>query len=262
MSAEPDPDQSRRAVIAILAGLVIVALVVLFYVSTRPDSGDVGEVVPTTTPTEATPTATPATEAPTTPPPTATPTPSSTAPASPTAEPAGAQPTDADIDEFVSTYGPGDHTATGDIDGDGLADVVVATRRDETTRIEVGFWDGSAFVHHADEGGPASTINTLTIEDFNGVGGAEIVTEQSVGEAGRSISVWGGRRNRLVRQTGKGGCWDGFHTYGISGATIEQGRITATCDGSPLPPEAWSRDVYEWDGAWRFTESITPEEAS
>ena len=256
MSAEPEPND-RRAVAAIVAGLVAVALLVIGYVVTRPDAGDVAEGKPT-----ATATATSATEEPTATqaPATASPTPAPTTASSPSAQPAAGQPTEADVEAFVTTYGPADQQATGDVDGDGFTDVVVATRRDETTWIDVGFWDGESFVHHADEGGPAATIDGLMIEDFNGVEGAEIVTEQSVGEAGSSLSVWGGAQGRLERQTGEGGCWDGFHTYGISGATIEPGRITATCDGSPLPPEAWTRDVYEWDGAWRYVESITPED--
>ena len=170
-------------------------------------------------------------------------------------------PSQNDVEDFVAAQGPADRTATGDIDADGMADVAIASTRDQTTRLVVGFWDGVAFQTDADEGGPARSVDDLTIADFNGVGGAEIVTRQSVGEAGVSISVWSGDEGRLVRHEAKGGCWEGFHTYGISGATIEPGRISATCDGSPLPPESWMSDVYEWtDGAWTYTETISAEQ--
>ena len=261
MSAErpqdPTPEPRRRTA-AIIGALIVLTVIVVVALLARSNPGDVGDPEPTDSaaaPTEAGSSTPPQTEA-TSESATATPAPEATT------EPAASQPSATDIEEFQQTYGPGDQSATGDVNADGLTDVVVVSRRDETTRIDVGFWDGTAFVHDADEGGPAATIDALTLEDFNGEAGAEIVTEQSVGEAGRSLSVWGGEGARLVRQSGEGGCWDGFHTYGISGATIERGRITATCDGSPLPPEGWTRDVYEWDGAWIYTESITPEDAS
>lgn len=186
----------------------------------------------------------------------------SEASAAPTTEPSALTPAgEDDVAGFISANGPADHTATGDVNGDGLDDVIVATTRDHTTRIVVGFWDGAAYVRRTDEGGPAGSLDALIVQDFNGRPGAEIVTEQSVGEAGASLSVWGGRRHRLVRQVASGGCWDGFHTYGISGATIAPGRITATCDGSPLPPESWMSDVYEWaDGAWTYTETVAAEQ--
>lgn len=172
-----------------------------------------------------------------------------------------APPTDADIADFVADQGPADRTATGDIDADGAQDIAIVRTRDQTARLVVGFWDGSAFRTDADEGGPARAVDDLTIADLNGVGGAEVVTRQSVGEAGVSISVWSGNNGRLVRQEARGGCWDGFHTYGISGASIEPGRITATCDGSPLPPESWMSDVYEWsEGAWTYTETVSAEQ--
>ncbi|MDQ3432190.1 MAG: hypothetical protein M3467_08215, partial [Actinomycetota bacterium] len=87
-----------------------------------------------------------------------------------------------------------------------------------------------------------------------------VVTLQSVGASGQSLSVWGIREGRYVRQRAKGGCWTGSHTFGIVGATIELGRITASCDGSPLPRPAWPSDVYEWRGGrWRFAGTQQPD---
>ncbi|HVM19818.1 MAG TPA: hypothetical protein VM307_07645, partial [Egibacteraceae bacterium] len=87
----------------------------------------------------------------------------------------------------------------------------------------------------------------------NGEQGAEIVTQQTFGDSGESLSVWGWDGSSISRHIAEGGCWDGFHTYGRVGATIEPMRITATCDGSPLPPDAWTSDVYEWtEGAWIY----------
>ena len=264
MSAEsqrPDEGRGNRAwTLGIAAVVVLLVIAVAVAMATRDD----GDAEVADAPTEGvtqipTAAATEASDAPT-PAPLATTSPDA-APSEVPTQPQAAQPSEEQIAEFVDTYGPGDHTATGDIDGDGVNDVAIASTKDETTRLDVGFWDGTAFTHHADEGGPAQVVDALTIADYNGVPGGEVVTGQSVGEAGVSLSVWGGGPQGLERQTGNGGCWDGFHTYGISGATIEPGTITATCDGSPLPPEAWSYDVYEWrKGVWRHTDTIEPEE--
>ena len=250
MSAEPTRGSVRLVVLVLAVGIV-------------GCSGGDAATAPPTTATTAPATTAPERSSEASPPPAAAttpPAPSDTAPP-PTAPPAtdsAAPPTDADVEALVAAHGPADHARTGDIDADGLTDVAIARTRDQTTRLVVGFWDGTAFRTDADEGGPARVVDDLTIADLNGGGAAEIVTRQSVGEAGVSISVWSGRNGRLVRQEAKGGCWDGFHTYGISGASIEPGRITATCDGSPLPPESWMSDVYEWTGgAWTYTETIS-----
>lgn len=236
---------------AILAAL-LVAAVLLFLLRDREQEPEVAEA-PTATETAsaaASPAALPTgpTETPTTETPTAAPTPSETAP------PADADPTEQDIADFVDAHGPADRTATGDVTGDGTDEVVLTSIRNNAVRIVVGLWDGAAYQRaFRDDGGPAERITALEVGDYNGVAGAEIVTEQRAGAEGRSISVWGVVDGGIARQEGKGGCWDGFHTYGISGASIAPGEITATCDGSPQPPEAWSSDVYEWKkGRWTY----------
>lgn len=187
----------------------------------------------------------------------------------PPAEPTTAQteasgpeePTDQDAAVFTEANGPAEHSATGDVDGDGVDEVVVARVRSETTHIVVGRWDGSAYqAFFSDDGGSAERVDALDLQDYNGEPGVEIVTLESVGDAGASLSIWGAAGDGIERQVADGGCWDGFHHYGISGATIEPGEITATCDGSPLPPEGWTSDVYAWqDGAWTYVRTDEPE---
>ena len=193
--------------------------------------------------------------------------PETAAVASPQAEPTEADspadggPTDQDVAVFVEANGPAEHTATGDVDGDGIEEVVVARVRSETTHIVVGTWNGSSYeATFSDDGGSAQRVDALDLQDYNDEPGVEIVTLESVGESGASLSIWGAADGGIERQVAEGGCWDGFHHYGISGATIEPGEISATCDGSPLPPEAWTSDVYAWqDGAWTYVRTDEPE---
>ena len=255
MSADPTPRSGpdRRLLIGLAVGTVILAVLALFVMfGGDDDAPEVALESEEPTPSEtAAPSETP-TEAPTTEPPSETPSPSETPTEEPTA--AGRQPTSSDVAAFAEANGPADKTATGDVTGDGTDEVVLARIRDESTLIIVGLWDGSEFQRVLrDEGGSAETIERLEIRDYNGVEGGEIVTEQVVGEAGRSISVWGSDGSGVARQNGKGGCWDGFHTYGVNGARIESGRISATCDASALPGEAQTRDIYRWRGdRWTY----------
>jgi hypothetical protein len=165
-----------------------------------------------------------------------------------------------DVDRFVAAKGPADEVAVGDVTGDGIDEVVLARIRDHSTFIVVGFWNGSAYGRaYKDQGGSGGRLESLQITDYNGVAGGEIVTEQASGEAGSSISVWGRDGDRVTRQAAKGGCWDGSHTYGVEGASIEQGEITATCHTSPLPGQVTPRDVYEWRGTrWTYARTTTP----
>jgi hypothetical protein len=187
--------------------------------------------------------------------------PTTASPTERTEAPGPPEPTDQDVAIFVDANGPAEHSATGDIDGDGVDEVVVARVRQESTHIVVGRWDGSAYqAFFSDDGGSADRVDGLDLQDFNGEPGVEIVTLESVGESGASLTIWGAAADGIERQVAQGGCWDGFHHYGISGATIEPGEIVATCDGSPLPPEAWTSDVYQWqDGAWTYVRSDEPE---
>ena len=248
-----DPQESRTApagpVIAVIAVVILVVLVALWLNRGGDEEAEVAATPEPTTGETADPTETAAaTEAP---------------PADPTEEATAApdEPTEQDVATFAEANGPAEHTATGDVDGDGEDEVVVARVRNETTHIVVGRWDGSSYqAFFSDDGGSAQRVDGLQLQDYNGEPGAEIVTLESVGEAGASLSIWGPAGDGIERQVAEGGCWNGFHHYGISGATIEPGEIVATCDGSPLPPEAWTSDVYEWsDGAWTYVRSDEPE---
>ena len=243
---EPRPPGLTRVIAPVVAATAIIALAVVFLGSRGSDTPSGPTAAPAAS---ATAVGTPAVTD------SAVPSAGSTSPApvgGPTAEAAAA---------FAEANGPADHTATGDVDGDGVVEVVVALVRNESTHIVVGAWDGERYRRvFTDDGGPAGTVERIEVRDYNGQPGAEIVTTQAVGDAGSSLSVWGVDGRRIRRQIARGGCWDGFHTFGISGATIEQGRIAATCDGSPLPREAWTRDVYEWSGgAWKYTTTQEPE---
>ena len=253
MSAEPTPTSSRRWIALTVLVVVAMALAVAFVVS-RSESGEDVVIAPSPT---ATATETESAEPGHPPPP-----PPSEPTEPPTTEPSEPQPTDEDVAAFVAANGPADEEATGDVDGDGTDEVVLASIRNNAVQVVLGVWNGKAFVRsQRDDGGPAQAIAGLTVTDYNRQPGAEIVTEQTAGTEGRSISVWGPGDGGIARQEAKGGCWAGFHTYGISGATIEPGRITATCDGSPEPPDSWASDVYEWrKGRWRFVRSEQPGE--
>lgn len=242
----------------VLAGLFVIALLMVLL----PDRTTDDEVAVTpsasatapATPTPASSPTQPPTQRPTTDP-TIAPLPSET-------ELADREPTRDDIEQFVQAYGPAAETALGDVTGDGIGEVVLAEIRNNEVQIQVGVWTGGRYEPaYRDSGGPAEEITRLQVVDHNDVPGAEIVTQQAAGAEGNSISVWGGADGRFERQEAEGGCWDGSHTYGISGATITEDGITATCDGSPQPPEEWSSDVYEWkDGRWTYvrTEESAP----
>ena len=262
MSAEP-ARRNWRWIAAAVGAAVVIGVVIAYVVSRQESASDV-VVVPTQQPT---PVETPGVSE--SPPATTPPSPSESAPPSEppsepaeseTAAPQQAQPTDADVAAFMQAHGPADHTATGDILGDSTDEVVVASVRNNTVVIIVGMWDGDAYSPtFRDGGGPAQRVTSLSVADRNGVPGAEIVTEQRAGTEGRSISVWGPTDGDLRPQEAKGGCWDGFHTYGIAGATLADGQIIATCDGSPDPPDTWGSDVYVWrKGRWTYIRTEGP----
>lgn len=248
------------------AGVAVLAVITVVVLLGGPDEDPVaqGSDEPTIAPTQTQtatpePTETPSpTQAPTSEP---SPTPSEPSETPSPTEPAEREPTNADAEQFASANQPADQVTTGDVTGDGVDEVVVARVRNHSAQIVVGSWDGRAYVRtFTDSGGSASKLEALEITDYNGEPGGEIVTTQAVGEAGRSISVWGRARDEVQRQEANGGCWDGSHTYGVDGATIEQGRITASCDTSPLPGQFAPRDVYEWRRkGWTYTKTTTPE---
>lgn len=177
---------------------------------------------------------------------------------SPTASPRPA--TDADAAEFSEGFRPDGaqavQSATADIDGDGEKEVVFASIHSDASRIDIARWDGRAYrVVYTGEGGGAERLDGFTVTDYTGDDTREIVTIQSIGAQGQSLSIWGWNGQAFAPQRAAGGCWDGSHTFGVTGAAIERGEIRATCDGSPLPTAAWPSDIYAWDaerGGWAY----------
>ena len=180
-------------------------------------------------------------------------------------DPTEVMPSDGDVTAFLDAYeaehGDDATTRVADLDFDEVDEIVAARVEDDAVQIDVASWDGARYaISFSDSGGAADRLDELVVRDVNGEAGLELVTFQSAGEEGRSISLWGlGGNGRYTRQDARGGCWDGSNTFGIVGATVEAARLEATCDGSPLPPEAWPSDVYVWeDGAWTFSETLEP----
>ena len=134
--------------------------------------------------------------------------------------------------------------------GSGYQPVAVDTDRDGLDAYEVVF---------SDEGGTADRLEELFARDLRAGAGLEIGTRQSTGTEGSSVSLWGLDDGRWAREAADGGCWDGSHTYGLSGAVVQPGRITATCDAFGATSGARPSDVYVWDGrTWAYRKTVEP----
>lgn len=247
----------RPALLGGVLGLVVVAVVGLVIALGMRGGADVELVAPLTgTPVAsaspvqtATATTTVTAAVPTT-------SPSGVTPTRPTATPTGPRPpTDADAAAYAAQAAPAEATASqtfvADLNGDEVSEVVLASIVGGFTRLDIASWTGTAYAPtFTGEGGAAEVLDHLSVRDINGSPESqEIVTTQSIGTQGRSISVWGWDGSAYVPHRAVDGCWDGSHTYGIVGATLADQRITATCDGSPLPQPAWPSDIYGWDPA-------------
>ena len=179
-------------------------------------------------------------------------------PTEPVPSPSTGQPTDADATAFITQYetvfGEDSRSLASDLDADGSNELVLARITDGVAMLDVARWSGEGYeVVYNDEAANADRLDSLVARDLNGDLGAEIVLVHSLGEFGNSLTVWGARGDSYRPQPARGGCWDGSNTYGITGAVIEDGSITATCDGSLLPRAAWPSDVYVWvDGRWTY----------
>jgi hypothetical protein len=250
-------ERNTGLVIGIAAVVVVAVVAALLLVLANRDDPVVAPtptpVTPGTTAPEATPTVTP----------TETPTEGETA--TPTPEPTGPrEPTDADAAAFASGYRPSGATEveslTIDITGDGRPEIVFAAVTGSSVRMDVAEWTGTEYaITFTGLGGAAERLDELRVRDFTADGIREIVTLQSVGGEGASLSVWGWDGQGFVAQEADGGCWDGSNTFGIIGADIGDREIRATCDGSPLPTAAWPTDVYVWDGrTWVFDRREAP----
>jgi hypothetical protein len=262
----PDRKGRSRTAVATAVAVVLAALVLLFFFARagRDEQEAAGPLA-----SESSEAVTEQTSAPAQPesePPASDPAASEPAP---TPQPTGASersPTTTDVTAFVDAYEAryGDPVISRiiDVDADGTNEVVAARVADNAAQIDVAAWDGAEYtVVFNDTGGAAERLDDIAVREANQEGGLEIITFQSVGEEGHSISIWGavpgGSGTRYERQEAVGGCWDGSNTYGIVGATVESGSISATCDGSPLPPELWPSDVYGWSNdAWTYERTV------
>ena len=169
--------------------------------------------------------------------------------------PAPREPTEADAVAFAAGFDPPRgrevEMVIVDLEGDGRSEVVVASIVDEVVRIDVAQWDGEEYgVAFSGLGGPAVVIDELAVRDVTGDGTREIVVQQSTPQR-RSLALWGATDEGIARQEARGGCWDGEHVFGHTGAEVAGKELVATCDPSrdEVPPGGSER--YLWDGqAW------------
>jgi hypothetical protein len=170
-------------------------------------------------------------------------------------------PTAVDAAAFSSSFQPPGaaevDTITVDLEPDGTDEVVVASLVSETVRVDVARWNGQAYeVVFTGQGGGADRLVDFRTTDLTGDGTREIYTVGAAGARGESLSVWGLDDGDVRPLRASGGCVDGSHVFGVAGVEVFETEIRATCDGSPLPPEAWPVDIYRWDdGRWRFQRS-------
>ncbi len=188
---------------------------------------------------------------------TPSPSPTSTSP-SPTASETTPRPaTDTDRARFVAAYAPESashlqHVAT-DLDGDGTEDLLFAyVRGDRMAHVDVAWWNGTGYeIGFADDGGDATRIDRLRVEDVNDDGRTEVVTSQSGADGAGSVSVWQVTgAQQLGRLPAAGGCAGGSHTYGVTGATLEDrdadgvDEIYATCPDGTTARYRWETGAY------------------
>lgn len=181
------------------------------------------------------------------------------------APPAASGPSDAERAAFVASFRPDDavdleHVAA-DVTGDGDAELVFAWVGATTgqSHLALAAWgDGAYGVTFEADGGPADDLARLRVADVNADGRVEVVVLERRGRSRASASVWTVASPSNVRAlVAEGGCNDGSATYGVVGVAFVRGadgaeEIHATCDESPLPPDAWGSHVYRWeDGAYR-----------
>ena len=133
--------------------------------------------------------------------------------------------------------------AAQDANGDGRREIVIASIVGGIARVDVAAWEGQAYaVVATGQGAPADEVLDLQLREATGEGPPEIVLT-SRGGPGTSIALFGWDGASYVPQLARGGCVDGRHTFGVAGADVSVGRITATCDAAQPP----RRDVYRWD---------------
>jgi hypothetical protein len=171
------------------------------------------------------------------------------------------EPTPDDVADFVASFAPEGaraiQTVAVDLVDDGRNEVLVASLSGGTARLDVATWDGRAYtVVATDTAGPAESIESFVVRDVTGDDRREILLAQTA--PGRdSIALWGvaveDDGGSVVRRLeARGGCWDGAHVFGHTGATVDDGELIASCD--PAGSEdllAGAEHGYRWDGqAW------------
>ena len=136
--------------------------------------------------------------------------------------------------DFVATYAVDGASQTeavvADLDGADPDEVIVASVVGGRVRVDVAAWQVTAYeVVFSGDGGSADELADISVRDVNATPQTrEIVTTQTVGTAGQSLSVWGWDGSAFVPHRAVDGCWDGSNTYGIVGAALQNERITAT----------------------------------
>lgn len=165
--------------------------------------------------------------------------------------------TDTDRARFVADHQPEgasnlQHVAT-DLDGDGTAELLFAyVRGGQFAHVDVAWWTGTTYeLTFADDGGNATRIDGLRADDVNADGLTEIVTSQSGPDEQASLSIWqvAGPR-QVARLAAGGGCHDRSHTYGVTGAVLEDrdadgaAEVYATCPDGSTDRYRWESGVY------------------
>lgn len=171
-------------------------------------------------------------------------------------------PTSADAAAFVATAASDglrsrEHVVV-DLDGDTWNEVVTTGVRDGIGVVRVAWWTAAGYeVLATDEAGPGRDVTDLRAADVNRDGTMELLVKVA-GDGRGSLALWAvPGRARLVPLVAQGGCHDGSHVYGVTGARLEARgdappAIVATCDDSPLPVADWSEQRWLWQkGAYR-----------
>jgi hypothetical protein len=165
----------------------------------------------------------------------------------PEALPEPREPTEAEAAEFAASYQPPGvvtkRAVAANANGDPRREIVFASVADGFVRMDVAAWDGRRYhIVGTGHGGPATEIVDLQIRDATGDRVPEIIVTQRTQE-GTSVSIWGWDGATYAPQVARGGCANGQNTFGVNGAEVGVGMITATCTASPQPP----KDVYLWN---------------
>lgn len=169
--------------------------------------------------------------------------------------------TDTDRARFVADFHPEgasglEHVAA-DLDGDGTAELLFTyLRAGRTSHIDVAWWTGTAYaVQFADDGGEASRIDRVRVDDVNADGLTELVVRQS-GDGTSTASLWQVTGpGQVARLRAQGGCFAGSHTYGTTQVRFEDRdadgaeEVYADCPDGTTVRYRWDAGTYRHDPA-------------